>query len=172
MLEDFSLKVFVTLVREKSFTKTAAVLNVTQPTVSQNISGLESRLNVKLFQRLRGEAVLTEVGTVFCKYAERVLSDYDRIERDFALLQPALIKISASEEIFDHMMTERLADFSKIHPEISFLKTFPEDADLCIFLVPEQNERGTFALSFSPSESFAATRLWSVLSDALKPALE
>lgn len=172
MLEDFSLKVFVTLVQQKSFTKTAAVLQVTQPTVSQNISGLENQLNVRLFQRLRGETVLTEAGEVFYKYAQRVLSDYEMIAKDFAQLQPCKVKVSASEEVFDYMITDLLSDFTKIHPEISFLKTFYEEADLHVTLSPDQNRRGTFALSFSPSESFAGSRLWSVLSDALKPSFK
>ena len=167
MLEDFSLKVFVTLVQQKSFTKTAEQLHVTQPTVSQNISGLESQLNVKLFERLRGETVLTEAGEVFYRYAEKVLSDYERIAKDFAQLEPAQVKVSASEEIFDYLTTELLADFSKIHPEITFLQAFQEEADLCVSLVPEHNERGTFALSFSPSVSFADSRLWNLLSDIL-----
>lgn len=167
MLEDFSLKVFVTLVQQKSFTKTAEQLHVTQPTVSQNISGLESQLNVKLFQRQRGETVLTEAGEVFYRYAEKVLADYEMIAKDFAQLQPFQVKVSASEEIFDYLTGELLADFSKIHPEISFLQAFQEEADLCVSLVPEHNERGTFALSFSPSVSFADSRLWNLLSDIL-----
>ncbi len=167
MLEDFSLKVFVTLVQQKSFTKTAEQLHVTQPTVSQNISGLESQLNVKLFQRQRGETVLTEAGEVFYRYAEKVLADYEMIAKDFAQLQPSQVKVSASEEVFDYMVSDLLADFTKIHPEISFLKTFSEDADLHAILTPDKNKRGTFALSFSPSVSFAVSRLWSVLSDTL-----
>ena len=167
MLEDFSLKVFVTLVQQRNFTKTAAVLHVTQPTVSQNISGLENQLNVKLFQRLRGETVLTEAGEVFYKYAQQVLSDYEQIAKDFVRLQPFQVKVSASEEVFDYMVSDLLADFTKIHPEISFLKTFPEEADLHAILTPDKNKRGTFALSFSPSVSFADSRLWNLLSDIL-----
>ena len=167
MLEDFSLIVFVTLAQQKSFTKTAEALGVTQPTISQNISGLEKKLNVKLFERQRGETVLTAAGKVFMKYAQTVLYDYHKIVSDFAVFPQSEVKVSASEDVFDYMMTHLLADFITIHPQISFVKTFPDEADICVSLTPEHNKRGTFALSFSPSESFAATRLWNVLSDIL-----
>jgi hypothetical protein len=42
---------------------------------------------------------------------------------------------------------------------------------LKIVLVPDNEKRGMFALSYHPSSSFAATRLWRVLSQCLKPAL-
>ena len=79
MLEDFRLKVFVTVAQQKSFTKAASALNISQPAVSQNVSELEKQLDVKLFERLHGETVLTDAGRVFMKYAERVISDYHKV---------------------------------------------------------------------------------------------
>ena len=40
MLEDFRLKVFMAVVQERSFTKAASVLGITQPAVSQNVADL------------------------------------------------------------------------------------------------------------------------------------
>ena len=65
MLEDFRLKVFVTLSVVKNFTRAAEVLHISQPAVSQNISELEKQLGIKLFDRLRGEVVLTPAGEIF-----------------------------------------------------------------------------------------------------------
>ena len=171
MLEDFRLKVFVTLAQQKSFTKAASVLGISQPAVSNHILELEKALGVKVFQRQRGETVLTESGKVFLKHAYRILSDYERIAVEFSAFQPVQVRISAAEEIFDHVTEVLLADFSALHPEVTFLKSFPEDADLKVSLRPADKEKGMFALSLHPSESFAGTRLWSVLSDTLKPAL-
>ena len=172
MLEDFRLKVFMTLVQQKSFTKAASVLHVTQPAVSSHISELEKQLNVKLFQRQYGESVLTDAGKVFLKHAERIMADYDRLANEFLPLHPYQVNVSASEEVFDYLMGELLADFCAVHPDVVFFKTFREDADVNVTLSPVQEKRGTFALSFHPSESFADTRLWSVLSQVLKPTLE
>ena len=41
MLEDFRLKVFLTVESEGSFTKAARNLGISQPAVSQNIAELE-----------------------------------------------------------------------------------------------------------------------------------
>ncbi len=83
MLEDFRLKVFVTVAAERSFTKAAAALGISQPAVSQNISELEKELNVKLFDRLRGEVALTPQGTVFQEHVARILSSYEDLNMIF-----------------------------------------------------------------------------------------
>ena len=70
------------------------------------------------------------------------------------------------------MMKDLLADFIAVHPEIVFMKSFPDDADIQVHLLPAYEKRGTFALGFSPSESFAASRLWKVLSQLLEPTLQ
>jgi len=43
---------FVTIAREGSFTRAAALLGVTQSALSQAINGLEARLQIRLLTRL------------------------------------------------------------------------------------------------------------------------
>ncbi len=76
MLEDFKLKVFMAVAAERSFTKAASVLGISQPAVSQNISDLEKSMGMKLFERLRGEAAITPQGEIFYEYASRILASY------------------------------------------------------------------------------------------------
>lgn len=172
MLEDFRLKVFITLASAKSFTKAAAQLGVSQPAVSQHVSELEKQLNVKLFERQRGETVLTSAGRVFLSYAGRILSDYHDIEVLFAPVEARIVKVAASEEIYDYLVSDMFADFITVHPQVTFMKSFQEDADLVVSLVPDNKKRGTFALSFSPSESFATTKVYRVLSESFKPSFK
>ena len=54
MLEDFKLKIFVTVAAEGSFTKAARTLGITQPAVSQNIAELEKVTGALLLERHRG----------------------------------------------------------------------------------------------------------------------
>ena len=70
MLDDFRLRIFLTLAEQSSFTKTAIALDVSQPAVSQSIAELEKNLGVKLFDRQRGEVTLTPAGEIFRKYAD------------------------------------------------------------------------------------------------------
>ncbi len=74
--EDFRLRVFLTLVEEGSFTRTAAVLGITQPGVSQNISELEKIYGIRLFNRERGAVSLTDEGKEFREYALRIEGAY------------------------------------------------------------------------------------------------
>ncbi len=83
MIEDFRLKVFMTVAAEKSFTKAAAELGISQPAVSQNISELEKVMGAKLFDRLRGEVALTPQGKIFQKYVSRILSSYEDLNMIF-----------------------------------------------------------------------------------------
>ena len=61
---------FVTVTRERSFTRAAARLGVTQSALSQAVSGLESRLGIRLLTRttrsvsptVAGERLLRTIG--------------------------------------------------------------------------------------------------------------
>ena len=164
MQEDFRLRVFVTVAALKSFSKAAEHLHISQPAVSQHVSELERQLGSKLFERQRGVTVLTPAGEVFDKYARRILSDYAELQLLFAQQHERVVRVSASEEVYDYMMNELLADFIAVHPEIVFVKSFPDDADIQVSLVPQIDVRGTFALNCIPSASFVSSRLWGVLS--------
>lgn len=83
MIEDFRLKVFMTVAAERSFTRAASVLGISQPAVSQNISELERIMDIKLFDRLRGEVVMTPQGKIFHHHATRILSSYGDMNRLF-----------------------------------------------------------------------------------------
>lgn len=136
MLEDFRLKVFMEVARQKSFTKAAAALGVTQPAISQNIAELEKGLGIRLFERLKGETVLTPEGEVFSLYAERLLSTAASAKNMLAKLSPATVKISASEEVYTYIIGPALEKFSEIHPEITFERCLFGDADLTLSLKP------------------------------------
>ena len=103
MLEDFKLKIFLTLIDKRSFTKTASVLGVTQPAVSQSISELEKTLGTRLFDRQRGEISLTPAGEIFKMYAQEILDRYAEATMLFAPLQPAVVNVYASDEVYEYM---------------------------------------------------------------------
>ena len=167
MLEDFRLKVFVTVAQTRSFTKAAAQLSISQPAVSQHIAELEKVSGVKLFDRLKGEVVLTGAGEVFLSHALEILSEYRDLNIIFSNVPAMNVTISTSEEIFNYIINDILAPFIKVHPQVTFTLALVSDADLTVNVNPDKEKRGTFALSFSPSESFAATRLYKILTQLL-----
>ena len=172
MLDEFRLNVFMAVAKERSFTKAAALLRISQPAVSQHISELEKLLGAKMFERLRGETVLTEAGEVFRSHASTILREYNQINILFYPLPQSIVKVSASEEVYDYLIGYLLKEFVQTHPQITFMKTFPDEADLQVSLVPDLNKRGTFALSINPSDLFLTSKLWTALSQILQPALK
>ncbi len=136
MLEDFRLKVFMAVVAERSFTKAASALGITQPAVSQNIADLEKMTGRKLFDRQRGSVVLTAEGEVFLIYVQKLLETCATVDDMFAKVGPAVVKIAASEEIYAYLVGPALESFSKVHPDVRFERCLFGDADLTIVLVP------------------------------------
>ena len=168
MLEDFRLKVFVTSAAERSFTKAAAVLRVSQPAVSQNISELEKQFGIKLFERLRGEVVLTPAGEIFLEKTKEILFKYHDLSQMFMRFPDTVVRVSASDEVYDYLTVTVLGRFLQVHPEVRFEHAFVTDAaDLKVSLLPSKENRGTLALSYHPSANFANTRLFRVLSEII-----
>ena len=66
------LRTFDRIVRERSFTRAAAHLNITQATASMRMRALEGLLGVKLFQRGR-TVTLTDQGMTFLPFARRII---------------------------------------------------------------------------------------------------
>ena len=139
MLEDFRLKVFMAVVQERSFTKAASVLGITQPSVSQNIADLEKMTGRKLFDRQRGSVELTAEGEVFLKYVRKLLETCASVEDMFSKVSPAVVKIAASEEIYAYLVGPALEAFAKVHPDVRFERCLFGDADLTIALVPSSD---------------------------------
>ena len=128
---------------------------------------------MKLFQRLRGETMMTDAGALFYQYATDILAKYDEMEQMFLRFPDKVVKVAASDEIYNHLVSNLLDTFLRLHSEVVFQHSFmQEDADLRVTIAPSETEKGTIRLAYHPSVSFAATRLWSVLSQTLKPALK
>ena len=140
MLEDFRLQVFLTVVDQKSFTKAAAKLKVSQPAVSQNIAELERLLDKKLFVRLKNETLLTPEGEVFLVYVNEIMSKCESLENMFCKIPPTTVRISASEELYAHLIGPAIDSFASIHPDVVFERCLFGDADLTLQLRPSGEE--------------------------------
>ena len=78
---DIKLQTFIEVSRLRSFTKAAKSLNLTQPAISQHIKQLEQKYEVRLFNRTDNTLTLTKEGEIVLKYALRIESLYDSLER-------------------------------------------------------------------------------------------
>ena len=64
------LRYFLAVAREENITRAAALLHLTQPTLSRQLMQLEEELGVKLFRRSQYRIVLTEDGMLLRRRAQ------------------------------------------------------------------------------------------------------
>ena len=116
MLENFRLQVFHTLAREKSFSKTAKLLCLTQPAVSHQIQVLEEYLEARLFERKKGKVSLTGSGEILLKYSQQILNLYERAEKEIADLTEVSngrLRIGASTTIGQYLVPRIIGEFKE-----------------------------------------------------------
>lgn len=82
MLEIRLLNYFLVLAEELHYTKAAERLNISQPTLSNQIKILESMLNVKLFDYVQKKTVLTESGKILKQHVYKIFFDLEQAEAD------------------------------------------------------------------------------------------
>jgi DNA-binding transcriptional LysR family regulator len=81
------LKTFLEVSKQKSFSKAAVKLLVTQPSISAQISSLEKVVGVRLFERGGGKVTLTAAGRVFEPFAEDCITRLNHISMTIADLE-------------------------------------------------------------------------------------
>src|SRR5262252_11204717 len=86
-MELYSLRVFLTVASEKSFSRAAEKLLRTQPAVSLSIQRLEQSLGEKLIDRSAKELLLTDAGRIVLEYAKRFESIQGDLENALAELR-------------------------------------------------------------------------------------
>lgn len=82
-----SLRYFVELIQQQSFTRASEKLFVTQPTISKMIRSLEEELGLPLLQRSGHSFSLTDNGQVLYQRAQAILAQMAQLEAELADLQ-------------------------------------------------------------------------------------
>jgi DNA-binding transcriptional LysR family regulator len=115
------LEVFVAIAETGNFSKGAERTGITQSTASQHIQGLEEELGLRLFDRGRGGALLTEAGKLFFGRAGRIISDCEGTRtaiRRFLGMEDVTLRVGASDIPGTWMIPLVLGQFQKEHPRV------------------------------------------------------
>jgi DNA-binding transcriptional LysR family regulator len=112
---------FLAVARERSFTRAAAKLGVSQSALSHTIRGLEARLGIRLLTRTTRSVSPTEAGErLFLSVGHR----FEEIEAELQALselrdKPAgTIRITATDYAADTILWPKLAKFLPRYPDI------------------------------------------------------
>jgi DNA-binding transcriptional LysR family regulator len=83
MLKDFvKIETFLTVARERSFSKASAKLGISQPAVTQQIKYIESYLDAKIIDRKKNGIKLTPEGDALYKIATQLEKSIHTLEKD------------------------------------------------------------------------------------------
>ena len=85
MIETRLLHYFLTVAREQNITNAAKALNITQPTLSRQMTFLEHQIGAKLFQRDSRPLVLTDEGILLRHRAEEILKLLEKTEAEVSI---------------------------------------------------------------------------------------
>src|SRR5216683_7268071 len=116
-----NLRALIAVGHERSFTKAAAKLGVSQSALSQTIRQLESKLGVRLLTRTTRSVSLTEAGE---RLVRIVAPRFDEIEAELAAVsdlreRPAgTIRITAGDHAVKTALWPKLAKFLLNYPDI------------------------------------------------------
>ena len=118
--------VFLAVARERSFTRAAVKLGMTQSALSHTIRALEARLGVRLLTRTTRSVSPTEAGE---RLLQNVAPRLEEIDAEIAAVselgdRPAgTVRITATDHVIDNVLWPRLAavlpQYPDIHLEIS-----------------------------------------------------
>ncbi|ARK30440.1 LysR family transcriptional regulator [Halalkalibacter krulwichiae] len=113
------LKIFVTVVEQRHFSRAAKLLNLSQPNVSLHIRNLETELDTTLFIRSPKQVKVTEAGEMLYIRAKKILSLYEEAKQEIAdqkHIVQGTIKIGASFTIGEYILPRTLAQYANEHP--------------------------------------------------------
>lgn len=122
-MEIRTLRYFLAVAREENMTKAAALLHVTQPTLSKALRSLEEELGKKLFKRHSFSISLTDEGILLRDRAEDLVSMADKIEREFLSLDDFTggdLYLGLAESYQIRYLTRAIRSLKNIYPKINY----------------------------------------------------
>ncbi len=105
---DYKTITFLTLCEEMNYRKTAAILNMTQPAVTQHIHALEAEYGCKLFSYSGHTLLLTRQGSLLRDHLRKVRYDNTWLRSQMQQEPRPKLRLGATKSIGDFMVTDKI----------------------------------------------------------------
>lgn len=146
-MEWSDVRIFLAVVRSRSFGEAARSLGVSHPTVGRRIKVLEAEAGQALFRRTSDGLVLTDAGDAVLTLAESIENSALAMERRLAGNQERLegiLRISSAEWFAGYVLAPVLAELTRRHPAVApeviasyrLLNLARREADVAFRIVP------------------------------------
>src|SRR4051812_3861590 len=109
------MKVFVTVIEQKNFTRAAEILNISQPNVSLHIRNLENEFGTKLIHRSPKQVQITEAGQILYRHAKQILLHFEEARHEINDLRHVVtgkLRVGASFTIGEYILPKVLAEYA------------------------------------------------------------
>lgn len=107
--------------REKSFSKAAQNLYISQPSLSARIKKVEERVGFPLFDRSTSPLQLTEIGEVYMQAAEEIFQIEQRVENyinNLSTLKTGSLSLGASNLFAAYVLPPLITNFKQKFPDV------------------------------------------------------
>ena len=108
---DSRIETFLTLCKVMNYRKTAELLNMTQPAVTQQIHFLEEQYGCKLFHYDKRTLTMTKEAELLRKYAENVLYQEKKLKSELTMHEGIHLSIGATKTIGEYVIANHISGF-------------------------------------------------------------
>ncbi len=135
---------FLTLAEERSFTRAAERLHVTQQTLSGHMAALEREVGMKLFVR-HVPLELTDGGAVFLRYAKIFQRNERALRRELSDVsgsESGVLRIGVAPSRGEVLLPDILARFHRLYPRVKLVLREMSNEEICHALKREEIDLG------------------------------
>jgi len=122
-MELHHLRIFLSVFKNRSFSKASVELRLAQPTISEHIKTLERELNCSLFERLGKKINPTLEADALYNHALEIVEKADSVKSILGRLKHEVsgeLIVGASTIPGTYLLPELMLDFKRKHPGVSF----------------------------------------------------
>lgn len=159
------LETLTAVIETGGFSRAAALLYLTQPTITAHINSLEQELGQQLLIRSTKGVQPTEAGRRCYDYAKRTLADRERLLAELGGLEENIphISIVSSTVPAQYLLPELMASYRQRNPKVSFQLSLCDSAEVSQRLSEHRADIGFCGAAISGSDC----RAYALTSDDL-----
>lgn len=159
---DYRINTFLTLYREMNYRKTAEILNMTQPGVTQHIHFLEKEYNTRLFIYDKKNLYKTPAADLLKRSVERMMAEEAALKKIFQNTDEVYLRVGATKTIGEFVilpMAEQFLSYPQNRMDLivdntAQLLTMLENGELDFALIEGTFDKGKYDFCLFQKEHF------------------
>ena len=147
-MELHTLRCFVGVADQLSFSRASEQLHLSQPALSRQVRALEDELKMPLFDRVGRRVKLTSGGEELAAQARLLLQDFNSFRsraQDLSNGQAGTLRVGATPQTLEGLIAPLIAKFRRRWPKVEF--QLVEDGSMCLL---DQVQEGRVHVAIAP----------------------